>query len=150
MIDRCHIGFSSDPSTAVIQPWRVQLFCQAIGETDPVYWDPNVAHAAGHRACLVPPTFLKAMEGEHFSSAALLKQLGVPVRRVLHAEQTFEHLAPLYVGDEVEICRTVKDIVDKKQGALSFITVDTAYWVSGQAVASSCQSILVRNQMADT
>ena len=148
MIDRSHIGFTTEPSTAVIESWRVQLFCQAIGETDPVYWDLNVAQAAGHRACPVPPTFLKAMEGEHFSSAALLKQLAVPLRGVLHAEQSFEHLAPLYVGDAVEINRTVSDIAEKKQGALTFITVDTSYKVAGQVVASSCQNILVRNQLA--
>ncbi len=69
MIDRSRIGFRTAPTTAAVDGWRVKLFCQAIGETDAVYFDPAVARAAGHPACPVPPTFLKSIEGEHFSSA---------------------------------------------------------------------------------
>ena len=145
MIDRSHIGFCTTPSTASIDAWRVRLFCQAIGETDPVHWDPAAALAAGHPRCPLPPTFLKAIEGEHFSSAALLQRLNVPLRGVLHAEQSFTHAAPLYVGDVVEVCREVIDIVDKREGALTFITVDTSYRLGAQTVASSRQNILVRN-----
>lgn len=145
MTDRSRIGFTTAPSTVRIDGWRVKLFCQATRETDPVYWDPTVAHAAGHRACPVPPTFLKAIEGEHFSSAQLMKLLDVPLRGVLHAEQAFECMAPVHVGDEVEVSRNVVDIYDKKEGAMTFIVVDTLYRVEARPVASSRQTILVRN-----
>ncbi len=145
MIDRSHIGFTTAPSTAVVDGWRVKLFCQAIGETDPVYTDLPAALAAGHPACPVPPTFLKAIEGEHFSSAQLLAVLGVPLRGVLHAEQAFEHLAPVHVGDTVTVSRTVTDIVDKKNGALTFIVVDTQFRLGERSVATSRQTILVRH-----
>lgn len=144
-VDRRHIGHRTAPSDIAIDGWRVKLFCQAIGESDRVYWDKQAAQAAGHRACPVPPTFLKAVEGEHFSSAAVLALLDVPVARVLHAEQTFEHLAPLFVGDKVTVSRVVADIYDKKDGALSFIVVDSFYGVGFEPVASSRQVILVRN-----
>ena len=147
MIDRSHIGFTTELTMAQIDPWRVHLFCQATGETDPVYWDNSVATARGHKACPVPLTFLKAMEGEHFSSAQLLKHLNVAVRGVLHAEQTFEHLAPLRVGDTIEISRKVVDIYDKKEGALTFIVVDSHFSVYAQPVANSRQTILVRNSL---
>jgi acyl dehydratase len=147
MIGREHIGFATDATVASVDPWRVKLFCQAIGETDPVYWDPEAARAAGHPACPVPPTFLKSVEGEHYSSAALLRQLGVPLRGVLHAEQTFEHVAPIYVGDSVEVRREVVDIHDKKDGAFTFIVVDTHYKVAARSVATSRQTILVRNRL---
>jgi hypothetical protein len=144
-IERSHLGHRTAPSDIVIDGWRVRLFCEAIGETDPVYGDIDTARAAGHRACPVPPTFLKAIEGEHFSSAAVLALLCVPVARVLHAEQAFEHFAPLYVGDKVTVSRMVVDIFDKKNGALSFIVVDSFYGVNFEPVASSRQTILVRN-----
>lgn len=142
-----HVGFRTNPTIAHVDPWRVRLFCQAIGEIDAVYWDPDAAAAAGHRACPVPPTFLKAVEGEHFSSAALLKRLEVPLRGVLHAEQVFEHFAPIYVGDSIEISREVMDIHDKKGGALTFIVVDTHYRVATQTVATSRQTVMVRNSV---
>ena len=77
-----------------------------------------------------------------------MKLLGVPLRGVLHAEQSFEHLAPVHVGDEVEVSRTVTDIYDKKDGALTFVVVDTRYRVGSLPVASSRQTILVRNRLA--
>lgn len=145
MIDQGRIGFSTDPTEVLVEGWRVKLFCEAVGETDPVGWDAAAARAAGHKACPVPPTFLKAIESEHFSSAALMKLLGVPLRGVLHAEQTFEHLAPVYVGDRVEVSRLVADIYDRKDGSLTFIVVETRYRVAALAVAKSRQTILVRN-----
>lgn len=145
MIDRAHVGFVTEPSEAVVDAWRVKLFCQAIGEDDPVHWDPLAARDRGLPGCPVPPTFLKALEGEHFSSASILLLLQVPVSRVLHAEQSFDYAAPLYVGDRVSISRRISDIQDKKGGALTFVLVDTDYQVAGRAVAQSRQSILVRN-----
>ena len=147
MIDRSRIGFRTEPTSHVVEGWRVRLFCQAIGETDAIYWDAAAAQAAGHPACPLPPTFLKGIEAEHFSSAALMKLLQVPLRGVLHAEQAFEHLAPVYAGDRVEVNRSVRDIYDKKDGALTFIVVDTDYRVDARPVATSRQTILVRNQL---
>jgi acyl dehydratase len=147
-IDRGRIGFTTAPSRVTIDGWRVKLFCQAIGETDPVYWDADAARAAGHAACPVPPTFLKAIEGEHYSSAALLQLLQVPLAGVLHAEQRFDHLAPVHVGDVVDVSRQVARIDDKKDGALTFIVVDTDYRVADRPAARSTQTILVRNTPA--
>lgn len=140
VIDRAKIGFSTEPSTAVVDPWRVQLFCQATGESDPKAWAPGTP---------IPPTLLKAIDGEHFSSAKLMALLNVPLRSILHAEQAFEFSAPVLAGDEVEVQRTVSDIVDKRGGAMTFITVDTAYRVRSRPVATSRQTIMVRNQLLD-
>lgn len=148
MIDQVHLGYTTAPTRAVIDAWRVKLFCEAIGERDAVYWDADAARRAGLRACAVPPTYLKAMESEHCSSATLLQHLDVPVRKVLHAEQRFAQVLPVYVGDEVEMSRTVTDLYDKRDGALSFIVVRTHYRVQDKLVCESTQTILVRNEEA--
>ncbi len=148
MIDRSRIGFATAPSRVAIDAWRVKLFCQAIGETDAVYWDADAARAAGHTACPVPPTFLKAVEGEHFSSATLMQLLQVPLTGVLHAEQEFQHLAPVHVGDVLDVSRRVDKIFDKKDGALTFIVVDTDYRLGDRTAARSTQTILVRQALA--
>jgi hydroxyacyl-ACP dehydratase HTD2-like protein with hotdog domain len=148
MIDRALIGTATQPTCVSVDAWRVKLFCEAIGETDPLYWDDSAARAAGHRACPVPPTFMKALESEHCSSAALLERLHVPVAKVLHAEQSFDYQQTVHVGDTVEITRCVTDIYDKRDGALTFIVVQTRYRVGTQDMASSVQTILVRNQQA--
>jgi acyl dehydratase len=147
MIDRKRVGHATAPTTLRIDAWRVKLFCQATGESDPVYWDEAVAHAAGHPACPVPTTFLKALENEHFGAAALLDLLGAPLRGVLHAGQSFEFLAPLHVGDAVAVCRRIADIYDKKNGALTFVVVDTDYRSGERLVATSGQTILLRAEV---
>jgi hypothetical protein len=135
MIDRSRVGFTTEPTTVVVDGWRVRLFRQAIGDAPPVADDGPI-----------PPTFLKAIEGEHFSSAELLNLLGVPMRGVLHAEQSFELLGPVRVGDAVEVRRRIADIHDKKSGALTLIVVDSDYRVDGRTIGSSRQTILVRNE----
>lgn len=136
MIARAHIGFTTAAGEIAIEAARVRLFCQAIGETDPAAWQ------TGQPA---PPTYLKTVENEHYSSAALLQQLDLPLLRVLHAEQSFEHIEPVRVGDVVTVQRQVADIYEKKDGALEFIVVDTRYTVEHKTVALARQTIVIRN-----
>lgn len=146
MIDPSFKGYTTAPSTVLVDAWRVKLFCQAIGETNPLHWDANAARAAGYAHCPVPPTFLKALESEHFSSAQLLSVLKVSVGKVLHVEQSFDYSRPVCVGEAVEISRTITDLYDKREGAMSFIVVRTDYRVAAQAVGSSVQTIMIRNE----
>jgi acyl dehydratase len=145
-MDRSRIGFCTTPSRVTVDPWRVKLFCQAIGATDTVHWDPDAARQLGLPGCPVPPTFLKALETDHFTSASLLQLLQVPVRSVMHAEQSFEFLQPVYVGDQLEVKRTIVDIYDKREGALSFIVVDTEFSREDVKVCESRQTIVARNK----
>lgn len=148
MIDTRFKGYATEPSEVQVDAWRVKLFCQAVGETNAVHWDDAAASAAGHPACPIPPTFLKALESDHFSSAALLRVLQVSVGKVLHAEQSFEYQLPVYVGDTLQISRSITDLYDKRDGAMSFVVVHTDYRVRGQTAASSIQTIMIRNQKA--
>jgi acyl dehydratase len=137
MIDRRCIGFSLPAVSVHVDRWRVELFCQAIGEEDPAFWE---------RA--VPPTFLKAIEGENHSSRAILEALGVPLRNVLHAEQSFEYIGPVYVGDEIRVARKVVDVFEKKGGALEFIAIDSDFTKEGSLVCRSRQLVMVRRESA--
>jgi acyl dehydratase len=145
VIDRTGIGQATNPTTVRAEPWRVKLFCEAIGETDSIHWDVAAAQARGLPGCPLPPTFLKALESEHCGSAEMLAALGVPIRKVLHAEQSFEHLKPVYAGDDVEISRVITDIYDKRNGAMTFIVIETTYRVRGECASRSVQNVLVRN-----
>lgn len=145
MTDRSRIGRTTAPTTHTVDAWGVRLFCRAIGETDPVFHDPAAAARAGHRGCPVPPTFLKALESEHQSGAALMTLLDAPMTDVLHAEPGFEFDAPVHVGDAVEITRTATDMLDKRGGAMTFITVDSHFSVAGRTVGRATQTIMVRN-----
>lgn len=145
MIESRHIGFTTSPSTITIDPWRVNLFCDAIGETDPIYRLEAAAHDAGHRACPVPPTFLRAIEADHCGAVEILNLLGIPASSVLHAEQSFNYRATVHVGDNIEVTRTLTDSYDKRDGALTFIVLDSRFRRSNETVCESRQVIVVRN-----
>jgi hydroxyacyl-ACP dehydratase HTD2-like protein with hotdog domain len=145
LTDRSRIGHTTAPTTHSVDAWRVRLFCRAIGETDPVFHDPAAAALAGHPACPVPPTFLKALESEHQSGAALMALHDAPMTGVLHAEQSFEFDGAVHVGDVVAITRTVTDMIDKRGGAMTFISVDSHFSVAGHPVGRATQTIMVRN-----
>jgi hypothetical protein len=148
MTSKHHIGFKTAPTSIAVDAWRVKLFCKAIGETNPIFFDEAEARRAGYEACLVPPTFLKALESEHCGSAVLLDLLGIPMRRVLHVEQSFVLHGDVHVGDVVEISREITDLYDKREGALSFIVVRTTFRNDGALVCESVQTLMVRNELA--
>lgn len=148
MIDRSRVGYTTPLTSVVIDAWQVKLFCQAIGESDPVYSDDAAARAAGYAGCVVPPTFLRALETGPCHSASILNGLGVAVRSVLHAEQSFDYFAPVHVGDRIEVSRTFSDTYDRKGGALTFIVLDSRFCRGEAVLATSRQVIVVRNSIA--
>ncbi len=135
MIDRCHIGLSLAPFKVTIDGERVQLFAKAIGETDPQFLND-----------IVPPTFLKAIDGENNSSRLILEMLNVDLTRILHAEQQFDYLEPVRAGDCITVDRRVLDIYDKRDGELEFIVIESVLSNESRAVVGRArQLVMVRN-----
>jgi hypothetical protein len=134
-IDRGHIGFALPPFKVAVDRERLQLFAKAIGETDPQFSND-----------IAPPTFLKAIDGENNSSRIILDALNVDLKRVLHAEQQFDYVAPVRAGDCITVERRVLDIFDKRAGALEFIIIESVLSnETGAVVGRTRQVVMVRN-----
>jgi len=121
MIDKKWIGHELPASVLPIERSRLRFFAKAIGETDPVYTEAAAAQAAGYPDLPAPPTFLFAAELDSGAVDALLAQLGIPVAKLLHGEQSFSYHAAACVGDTVTVRSRIEDIYDKKNGALEFV-----------------------------
>lgn len=147
MVDRSAVGRVFAPVKAQVEPGRLRYFLNTLGEHNPVYRDEAAARAAGYAAMPVPPTYLfclEMMDAENpFDFLELLK---IDLARVLHGEQRFDYLAPVMVGDTLTFQSRVTEVVDKKGGALTFITVVTAVTNQrGTHVADTSRTIVVRN-----
>ncbi|MDF3835431.1 MaoC family dehydratase N-terminal domain-containing protein [Cupriavidus basilensis] len=146
MIDRKWIGFELGSSALPVERGRLQFFAKAIGETSPVYTDESAAHDAGYAGLPAPPTFLFTAELDSGAMFGLLDRLGVKLQNVLHGEQSFEYLGPVVAGDTVTVRSRIKDIYDKKNGALEFIETESrATNQRGELVARMRALTVVRN-----
>ncbi|MNR00073.1 hypothetical protein D3C85_1158330 [compost metagenome] len=89
---------------------------------------------------------MKVIEGEHGSSRAMLEALNIELRRVLHAEQSFEYFLPIRVGDVLEVVRSVSDHYTKKGGTMEFLVIESRISrTDQQLVGRSEQILLLRN-----
>lgn len=145
-LDKKHIGHEFKGFTTAVEAGRVKLFCKAIGEEDPIYFDEAAAKAAGYRAVPVPPTFLQAITSDDPEKGGLLRLLDVDIGLILHGEQHYDYYAPVHVGDRITCQQKVTDIYDKKGGALWFVVSETSMKdQAGKLVAKGTGITVVRN-----
>ncbi|MGD9980115.1 MAG: MaoC family dehydratase N-terminal domain-containing protein [Hyphomonadaceae bacterium] len=126
MLDRARIGTETEEREIVVEAGMLRLFCQAIGETNPIYQDEEIARNAGYRAIPTPPTYASVLANLAPSTTDLvLGVLGADLGRMLHGEQGFTQFRPIFVGDRIRLRQRIADIHDKKNGALEFVTLET-------------------------
>lgn len=146
MIDRKWIGHVSAPSVLPIERSRLQFFAKVIGETNPIYTDRAAAQAAGYRDVVAPPTFIFAAELDSGELENMLRDLEIPLARMLHGEQEFRYFKPVCAGDVVTVQSTVDDIFEKKGGALEFVSITaSAVDQDGERVAELRSVLVCRN-----
>lgn len=146
-IDRSIIGQEADGETLLISRSRLRQFAKATGQTDPVYTDLDAAKQAGHRDLPVPPTFFFGIDLEAPDPFAMIADLGVDLRTVLHGEQEFTYHQMAYAGDELTTRSRVVDVYDKKGGLLEFLVRDIAVTnQDGAQVATMRNTLVAQNR----
>ena len=119
------------------QPW--QRWAAAVGDHNPLYFDPDCARANGFRDIICPPLFLQyvvlgvtrleALRPDG-SSGAVSGSLAFPraPKRMAGGENFTFHL-PAYHRDEIEMVRTIESIVEKqgRSGKFVLVTWHTVY-----------------------
>lgn len=132
---QAHIGHEFPPFEMTLEPYRVSLFKKAIGESG--------AAAPGD---VIPPTLLGfGFEPEPFNA---LPHFGVDIAHLLHAEQELIHHAPVRVGETLKGRKTVTGVVEKKGGALLFVTLKIDYRNDAEdLVCESIQTLVVRREV---
>jgi acyl dehydratase len=143
MIDKKFIGYQLKPSVLMVDRTRLQFFAKAIGEQDPVYVDPAAAQAAGYPDLPAPPTFMFAAELDSGANDQMLTDLGIPLSKLLHGEQSFRHHKPVCAGDTVTVQSTITDLYDKKGGKLEFVVKDSRVTNQKAELVAELRTVLV-------
>ena len=134
-MDPRHVGRRYGPFRNTVCADQIRAFAVAVSggvpgyfgtaRGDPHPWsvDEEEARRSTHGALVAPPTFGVTFAIRPFALACTDPELGLDLLRLLHAEQEFEHGAPVRPGD---VLTTLGEIVDvRSRGSLDFLTVRT-------------------------
>ena len=144
MLDKSMIGRETEEREIEVEAGLVRLFCQAIGETNPIFHDAAAARAAGYAAIPTPPTYAACLANLAPAKRDLvLDDLGADLGKMLHGEQGFTQHAPIFVGDRIRMRQRIADIYDKKGGALEFVALETTMTNQDGALCATLHTLAV-------
>src|SRR5258708_883694 len=126
MFDTSKIGYSFPPFVVEIERVKIQELALAIGENNPVYQNWQAAQEAGFQDIPLLPTtgtIFLFWENAHFVKQ--LTELGIDFSQLLHREEEYEYLAPLYPGEILTGVMTVLDGTTRKGPHNTFINLVT-------------------------
>lgn len=121
------IGRSGSPVTMRVEHGKIREFASAIKDDNPIYFDEERAkREAG--GVMPPPTF--TMTQAFWDDGRGRIDLGLDLRRVLHGEQEFEYLRPIYAGDVLAATGRISNVEKrpgKRGGEMTLVTLETEY-----------------------
>lgn len=145
MLDRSKVGHEFASFKTAVEKGRLKFFAKAIGEKNPLYSDELAARVAGYKNIPAPPTFPLVLDLEGPEFWPVLDLLGMDIGRVLHGSQEFEYLGTIYAGDTITVTSILKDMFDKKGGALEFIVMENSYTNQhGELVSKAVNTLVYR------
>lgn len=131
MFDKSKIGQSFAPFTIEVQRNKIHELTTAIGDDNPIYHSREAAQAAGFSDVPISPTTptMFSFWGNRQRGASLA-DVGINVARILHGEEEYEYLAPIYPNDTLTGTTTLVD-GKTRQGSgghsMDILTMETRY-----------------------
>ena len=104
-----------------VTPKMIREFCDALGETNPLYTDEEAAKKGPYGEIVAPPSFaITFRNGRHFFQN--IPRFG---RSGFDAGKDVEFVSPLRPGDQITLNSSVKEIYEKtgRSGSMVFVVV---------------------------
>ena len=135
MVDPSNKGRMFEPFQLTIERGKLREFLLALGDENPGYQveDPPI-----------PPTFSTVFTfWGGVGLASILNSVGVDMSNVLHAEQSYEYLTPMHIGDTITGQLHIESIYNK--AGMEFVELVTDYKNQhGQPVLRDSALVIVR------
>jgi acyl dehydratase len=110
-VDR--IGKQYAPVHYAVGREKIREYAAAVGESNPLHFDLEVAQRAGHVDLLAPPMFVVVYASSAFTLALFDEELGIDFARLVHGSQEFRWEQPVVAGDEITTTLMVQDISER-------------------------------------
>jgi acyl dehydratase len=108
------VGKTYPPFEYEVGREKIREYANAVGETNPVFHDPQAAKSAGFANVVAPPMFCVVYSAGAMGPAILDPELGINLMMMVHGGQEFEWGTPVVAGDRITTTAKIKDIYDKK------------------------------------
>jgi acyl dehydratase len=123
-LDPSFVGRSYPPTRPYeVGREKIREFAVAVGADHPAHHDPDAARALGHPDLVAPPTFPIVMSMAAGNQVIDDPALGLDYSRVVHGDQRFSYVRPVYAGDRLTCVCTVEEIISR--GGHDFVTTRT-------------------------
>ena len=131
MFDKSKVGQQFTPFSIEVERAKIRELALAIGDTNPIYHSRDAAQAAGYKDIPLYPTgpTLFNFWGNRYGGSNL-SSVGINVMRILHGEEEYEYLAPIYAGDTITGVTTIldgKNRQGKDGSSMDIVTTETRY-----------------------
>ena len=151
------VGRQAMPSVTARDPVNVPMirrWCEAMGDTNPIYVDEDAAKAAGHPGIVAPPAMLEVWTMMPYKPGGRTPEDGMDVLNMFddagytgvvatnNGQRYKRYLRP---GDVVTATTTVADVSDEKRTGLGighFVTLSYEFTVDGETVGTMTFRIL--------
>lgn len=126
--DRSLVGRTGEMFTFPIEAGKIHEFATAIHDPNPIFHSKEAAVQAGFENIPAPLTYTAV--SAHFRKTDIIYELGLDLRRLLHAESEWEYLVPVVAGDVLHGQQKVVDSYQKqgrRSGLMEFFVIETIY-----------------------
>jgi acyl dehydratase len=126
---------------------KIRDFAVAVGETNPIYHDPESARAAGHPEQVAPLTFPTVLHLKSGPQVIMDPELGLDYSLVVHGSQEFEYRRPVVAGDVLTATPRISEIAAR--GPHEFLTIETVMTDAAGELVCVARATLISRGTAD-
>jgi acyl dehydratase len=117
------VGKTFPPIVYAVGREKIREYARAVGETNPLHDDLDVARAAGYADLVAPPMFAVVYGLPAIGPALFDPEIGLDFTMLVHGAQEFDWGPLVVAGDEISTTVSVKDI--NQRGELGFYVFES-------------------------
>ena len=122
------IGKSYKTISMVIEEEDVVSFSKATKQKDEIFSNKIVAQNEGFPNIVCPPTYLISIGMKMNILNECLKDLGIGLEKILHADQEFNYSDLVFVQDKISMETIFKNAYEKNEGSLMFFVYESKFY----------------------
>ncbi|MDR2589270.1 MAG: MaoC family dehydratase N-terminal domain-containing protein, partial [Spirochaetales bacterium] len=120
---------------------KIRELAAAVGDENPVFRDAGAAQAQGYADTPAPLTLATVMTfGGYPEIWERMTEMGIDIKRLLHAKEEYEYFAPIYPGDRLTGTIVVESL---RGGAMEMASFKTTYTRGGEKVLAARMTVIV-------